>query len=117
MIKDYYEDADMFLFDTGVPVRVKKIESESKEVFGGAGRRFCWRRLKGLNVRKPYFLSGGIEPGDVSLIKSFMDESVAKDLFAIDISSRFEIAPGIKDMNKIKAFIHSLRELPGRIEK
>ena len=60
-------------------------------------------------MRKPFFLSGGIQPEDVELLKAFEQESVAKDLFAVDINSKFELAPGLKDMNKIQAFVKELK--------
>lgn len=107
MIKDFYNDADMFLFDTGVPV--SKSEQGDGNLFGGTGRKFNWNRLKGLEIGKPFFLSGGIEPTDAGLVKQFMIEPVAKDLFVIDINSRFEIAPGIKDLARIKQFITELK--------
>jgi phosphoribosylanthranilate isomerase len=97
MIRGYYSSSDMFLFDTG-----------TKDSYGGTGRKFDWKRLKGLNINKPFFLSGGIEPSDAGSIKAFMKETVAKDLFAVDINSRFEIAPGIKDMELVKKFINEL---------
>lgn len=106
MIKDYYEPVDLFLFDTGVPVA--KEERENKHLYGGTGRRFSPRRLHGLDVGKPFFLSGGIAPDDVTLVKDFMKESVAKDLFVVDINSRFELAPGIKNMLQIQQFIAEL---------
>lgn len=106
MIKDYYSEADMFLFDTGVPV--SKDEVGNTMLYGGTGRKFNWNRLKGLSIRKPFFLSGGIEPGDAQLVKDFMQEPVAKDLFVVDINSRFELAPGIKDMEKVKQFKNEL---------
>lgn len=107
MIKDYYEDTDMFLFDTGVPA--SKEQRTDKTQLGGTGRRFDWRRLKGLEVGKRFFLSGGIEPGDAAQVKAFMQEPVARELCAVDINSRFEILPGIKDLNKIKSFIRELQ--------
>jgi phosphoribosylanthranilate isomerase len=106
MIKDYYNDADMFLFDTGVPV--SKEERDDKTLYGGTGRKFNWNRLKGLDIRKPFFLSGGIEPTDAELIKQFKLDPVAKDLFVVDVNSRFESAPGVKDMEKIKQFMNEL---------
>lgn len=106
MIKDYYEDASMFLFDTGVPA--SKEERADKTLYGGTGRKFNWNRLKGLRVDKPFFLSGGIEPTDAGLVKDFMKDPAAKDLFVVDISSRFEVLPGMKDMGKIKSFIDNL---------
>ena len=107
MIKDFYTDADMFLFDTGVPV--SKEERENKTLYGGTGRKFNWSRLRGLDIAKPFFLSGGIEPTDVRVVKEFMKDPVAKDLFVVDINSRFELAPGIKDLEKVKQFITELK--------
>ncbi|HWJ92898.1 MAG TPA: phosphoribosylanthranilate isomerase [Flavisolibacter sp.] len=105
MLKDYYQDADMFLFDTGVtPAK----DEHGKMVYGGTGRKFNWNRLRGLDVGKPFFLSGGIEPSDAGLVKEFMKDPVAKDLFVVDINSRFESSPGVKDMAKVQAFINEL---------
>jgi len=95
-IKNYYEDTDMFMFDT------------EGEGFGGTGRKFNWEKLQGVDVTKPFFLSGGIEPADSSSIKEFLTEPVAKDLFAIDINSRFEVSPGVKDMDKVKEFVNTM---------
>jgi phosphoribosylanthranilate isomerase len=107
-IKDFYADTDMFLFDTGIPA--SKEERENKTLYGGTGRKFDWKRLKGLNVGKPFFLSGGIEPTDAGLVKEFMKDPVAKDLMVVDINSRFEMAPGMKDMEQVQVF---MRELNG----
>lgn len=95
--KDYQDAADMFLFDT------------EGAGYGGTGKKFNWDILKGGNVRKPFFLSGGIQPEDVELLKAFEQESVAKDLFAVDINSKFELAPGLKDMDKIQIFVKALK--------
>jgi len=97
-IKNYYDDTDMFMFDT---------EGES---FGGTGRKFDWEKLQGAEIQKPFFLSGGIEPADSTGIKEFLMEPVAKDLFAVDINSRFEISPGVKDMEKVRAFVKKMSE-------
>ncbi len=106
MIKDYYGDADMFLFDTGVHAR-----NENGEVqYGGTGRKFNWNKLKGLDIGKPFFLSGGIEPVDGELVREFRKDPVAKDLFVVDINSRFETSPGVKDMEKVKKFINEINE-------
>lgn len=98
-VKDYRDIADMFLFDT------------EGAGYGGTGRKFDWKMLQGLNIGKPFFLSGGIEPGDTDKLKEFVKDPVAKDLFSIDVNSRFEISPGIKDMNKLKDFITAIKEV------
>lgn len=106
MIKDYYADSDFFLFDTGVPA--SKEDRENKTLYGGTGRKFDWNRLRGLNIQKPFLLSGGIEPTDAETVKAFMANDVAKDMIAVDINSRFETSPGIKDMEKVRTFIGEL---------
>lgn len=96
-IREYMDVCDMFMFDTeGVG-------------YGGTGKKFNWNKLHDVAVGKPYFLSGGIEPGDVSKLKEFEKKPEAKGLFAIDINSRFEMVPGIKDMDLIKKFIQQLQ--------
>ena len=80
-----------------------------QSMYGGTGRKFNWNLLKGLSIRKPFFLSGGIEPGDSQLVLDFLKETVANDLFAVDINSRFELSPGIKDMQKVEEFINVIK--------
>jgi phosphoribosylanthranilate isomerase len=95
-IKDYMDVCDMFMFDT------------EGAGYGGTGKKFDWGKLSGVEVGKPYFLSGGIEPADVEKLKAFSKLPEAKALFAIDINSKFEVVPGVKDMEKIKNFIQQL---------
>ncbi|MEO6549113.1 MAG: phosphoribosylanthranilate isomerase [Ferruginibacter sp.] len=95
-IQEYMEVCDMFMFDTeGVG-------------YGGTGKKFNWSKLHGVTVGKPYFLSGGIEPGDVEKLKDFEGRPEAKALFAIDINSKFELVAGVKDMDLIKKFTKQL---------
>jgi phosphoribosylanthranilate isomerase len=59
---------------------------------------------------RPYQDScGGIEPGDVERLKAFEKEPVARKLFAIDINSKFETSPGVKDLKKIRAFLDGVK--------
>ncbi|MCW3091179.1 MAG: phosphoribosylanthranilate isomerase [Ferruginibacter sp.] len=96
-IREYMDVCDMFMFDTeGVG-------------YGGTGKKFNWDKLHGVTVGKPYFLSGGIEPGDVDKLKDFESRPEAKALFAIDINSKFELMPGVKDMDLIKKFTKQLQ--------
>jgi phosphoribosylanthranilate isomerase len=96
MIKPYMDVCDMFMFDT------------MGSGYGGTGKKFDWSILREQTIGKPFFLSGGIEEGDEEKLKEFIQEPVAKALFAIDINSRFEISPGIKDMNKVRQFCRNL---------
>ncbi len=96
-IREYYDAADMFMFDT------------EGAGYGGTGKKFNWELLKERVINKPFFLSGGITPDDAEKLKEFQHEAVARDLFAIDINSRFEIMPGVKDMEKVKEFFEKLK--------
>ena len=98
-VKDYQEVADMFLFDT------------EGAGYGGTGRKFDWNMLHGLNIRKPFFLSGGIEPDDTGKLNEFMKDPVAHDLFSIDVNSKFETSPGVKDMDKLCDFITTIKQI------
>ncbi len=95
--RPYEEYCDMFLFDT------------LGAGYGGTGKKFKWDILKDTTVSKLFFLSGGIEPGDTEKLKEFAKEPVAKKLFSIDINSKFELEPGVKDMEKIKTMLEGLK--------
>src|SRR6185369_3032888 len=95
MVKAYDEVCDYYLFDKG----------GMQETLGGTGQKFDWEVLRNSRIEKPFFLSGGIGPDDVSALKYFAHP----DLFAIDINSKFEISPGVKDMGKILGFIRQVR--------
>ncbi|MFW2477582.1 MAG: phosphoribosylanthranilate isomerase [Sediminibacterium sp.] len=98
-IKDYQEIADMFLFDT------------DGMGYGGTGKKFNWSMLKGLNIGKPFFLSGGIGPDDVAELAAFAKDPVAKNLFSIDVNSKFETIPGLKDMQAVEKFVKEIKQL------
>ena len=66
--------------------------------------------MKDLEINKPFFLAGGITAEDADEIKNLSKQTVAKDLFAIDINSKFELMPGVKDIELIKAFRKKLSE-------
>lgn len=98
IIRPFMDVCDMFMFDT------------MGAGYGGTGKKFDWNMLSGQSIGKPFFLSGGIEPGDEDKLKSFANEPAGKALFAIDINSRFEVAPGIKEMEKVRMFTENLKE-------
>ncbi|MGG9972237.1 phosphoribosylanthranilate isomerase [Ferruginibacter sp. SUN002] len=97
-IQEYMNVCDMFMFDT------------EGAGYGGTGKKFDWAQLKGTQVGKPYFLSGGIEPGDADKLRAFKETPEAKALFAVDINTKFEIATGVKDMALIKKFTEQLNK-------
>jgi len=96
MIRPYMEVCDMFMFDT------------MGAGYGGTGKKFDWGMIKNSVIGKPFFLSGGIEPGDEERLKEFSKEPVAKALFAVDINSKFESSPGVKDMVLVRKFVHEV---------
>ncbi|HSC54565.1 MAG TPA: phosphoribosylanthranilate isomerase [Phnomibacter sp.] len=104
-IRDYMDMCDMFLFDT------KPITSTPEVVYGGTGKKFNWDLLKNVDVGKPYFLSGGIGPHEVDEVKQFMQEPAAKALFALDVNSRFETSPGVKDLAQVANFYDAVKNL------
>ena len=94
MVKEFEDVCDYYLFDKG-----------SMGVYGGTGQKFDWNVLKDAEINKPFFLSGGIEPEDLEALGNFHHPH----LYGIDINSRFELSPGIKDMKKIKEFLQGIR--------
>jgi phosphoribosylanthranilate isomerase len=74
--------------------------------FGGQGEKFDWNMLHGFDIQKPFILSGGISPSDVDHILKFSHPHYA----GIDINSKFEIALGVKDVNKVKHFVQSISD-------
>jgi phosphoribosylanthranilate isomerase len=92
LTKPYIDAVDYFLFDT------QTIE------YGGSGKQFDWAVLESYRQSIPFFLSGGIAPDTVEALK----ELNHPQLFAIDINSKFEQSPGIKNISLINDFIKKL---------
>ncbi len=89
----YMDVCDYFLFDTYTCQ------------YGGSGHKFDWRILTDYHNDKALFLSGGIAVEDAESIKVIS----GLNLYSVDINSRFEIEPGIKDIAKVKKFIEDIR--------
>jgi phosphoribosylanthranilate isomerase len=94
LIMPYDEACDYCLFDTA-----------SGDSFGGTGKQFNWNNLSKSKIEKPFFISGGISVDDADALKAFKHP----DLFAVDINSKFETEPGIKDMKLILQFREALK--------
>ena len=93
-VADYDEVCDYYLFDTA-----------SSEVEGGTGKQFDWKLLSKSKIEKPFFLSGGIGVDDVKKVKAFRHP----DYYAVDINSKVEKEPGIKDMALVLHFRQGLK--------
>lgn len=91
-LDDYQDSVDFFLFDT------------KTKTHGGSGKTFDWKLLNRYQLDKPYFLSGGIDLQHTIDINQIDDSR----LYALDINSRFELEPGVKDAEKIKDFIKKI---------
>ena len=66
--------------------------------YGGSGKTFDWKVLNNKVYDKPFFLSGGLSLDNINNIKIFDDNQM---LFGLDLNSKFEISPGLKDVEKI----------------
>ncbi|MCB0740201.1 MAG: phosphoribosylanthranilate isomerase [Chitinophagaceae bacterium] len=89
LVAPYDEVCDYYLFDKATDYSI-----------GGTGEQFDWQLLTKARIEKPFFLSGGIGVEDAMKIKSFRHP----DFFGVDINSRFETSPGVKDMAKLLQF-------------
>lgn len=92
-LKEYYGVIHNFLFDSPGTGR------------GGTGMKFNWNLLDEYSLPVPYLLSGGIGPEDASEIRGM--EHLW--LHGVDVNSRFELSPGIKDIALLEGFINEIR--------
>jgi phosphoribosylanthranilate isomerase len=93
LFSQYIGCTDYFLFD------------KTTKNHGGSGQKFDWKMLNTYDLGHPFFLSGGIGPGDAAIIKSITNPS----FHGIDLNSRFETEPGLKNIERLKEFINELR--------
>jgi len=90
--KPFEHSADYFLFDT------------KGKLYGGNAKPFDWSLLYRYNQSVPFFLSGGIQLGNVEELKALS----SLNIHAIDINSGVEDQPGLKNINKISAIINQI---------
>jgi phosphoribosylanthranilate isomerase len=91
--KDYADCVDYFLFDTKC------------QTVGGSGQQFDWSVLDAYDGDLPFLLSGGIGPDDAERVRNFHHPKC----IGIDLNSRFESAPALKDAEKLKAFLQNVK--------
>jgi len=94
ILKKYESVVDYFLFDT------------KSDQYGGTGMQFSWEVLDKYKLDKPYFLSGGISPENIAQIGQINIRP-----YCIDINSKFEIEPGLKDANLVSKAIDQIKTL------
>src|SRR5690606_12180768 len=93
-LADYEDVVDYYLFDTQSPQH------------GGTGKRFDWTLLQGYPFPKPFFLSGGISAGNIREALEIDDDR----LYALDLNSKFETTPGIKDIALLKQTLQTIND-------
>jgi phosphoribosylanthranilate isomerase len=97
----YAKVAEWILFDARAPREATRP--------GGLGKPFDWHLLENLNLAVPFMLSGGLDASNVA-------EAVRVTRApAVDVSSGVERAPGIKDPEKIRAFVRAARLIEARL--
>lgn len=72
---------------------------------GGSGNQFEWQILDAYNGSTPFLISGGISIDDVERLKAISHPQFV----GVDINSKFEIEPGLKDVNAVKLFLEKLK--------
>lgn len=92
-LKPYVGSVDYFLFDTAGPQP------------GGNGTTFDWLLLEQYNLPVPYFLAGGLDLPHAAALRNLR----LPGLFALDLNSRFETAPGVKDAERLEQFFNEIR--------
>ncbi|MCK8521905.1 phosphoribosylanthranilate isomerase [Aquimarina sp. D1M17] len=85
---------DCFLFDT-----------KGKEK-GGNGYTFDWTALKNYPSKTPFILSGGIGLNEIDNLKAILNTDLP--IYAIDVNSKFEIEPGLKNREELEKFKNAL---------
>ena len=99
----YAKVAEWILFDARAPREATRP--------GGLGKSFDWRLLENLSLTVPFMLSGGLEAGNIEEALRITRAP------AVDVSSGVERAPGIKDPEKIRAFVRAARLAEQRLGK
>lgn len=92
ILKPYEDVCDYFLFDT------------KGKLPGGNGYTFDWNVLNNYPSTKPFFLSGGIGLEQIADLKKFKQSEASKYCYAIDVNSKFEVEPGLKNIEDLKEF-------------
>lgn len=92
--KVYEGQVDYYLFDTKGPS------------VGGNGIQFDWEVLSDYHGQTPFLLSGGIGPEDAERIRAFHHPRC----IGIDLNSKFELSPGLKDIHQLESFLEQLKK-------
>ncbi|WP_310559303.1 phosphoribosylanthranilate isomerase [Flavobacterium sp.] len=94
-LKPFENVCDFYLFDT------------KGKLPGGNGSAFDWKILEQYSSNKPFFLSGGIGINEIEKVKQVLKSNLP--IYAIDINSKFEIEPGLKNIELLTSFKNNLK--------
>ncbi len=97
-VPTFEQVADWLLFDAKAPT--------NSHIPGGNGRAFDWTILKNKKFNRPWMLSGGLNSRNVT---AALDQLRDNPPAAVDVSSGVEVDRGVKDLDKIKEFVSSVR--------
>jgi phosphoribosylanthranilate isomerase len=93
-LRGYLPFVSKFLFDTASPKH------------GGTGQKFDWSILETYPFDKGFLLSGGIEENSWKEVSAFATKNPL--MHGVDLNSKFETSPGVKNIEKLKNFIQHL---------
>lgn len=100
-VKDEINNFDFESYDSLVSYYLLDTYTEQ---YGGSGKKFNWELLNQIKTDVPLILSGGIRFEDLEELKALE----ISNLWGVDINSQFELEPGIKNLDKLKAFTEAL---------
>ena len=92
-LNDYAGKVDFFLFDT------------KTDLHGGSGKTFDWGILNNYKLNIPFFLSGGLSLDNLEDVQNIDHPQ----FYGVDLNSKFEISPGLKDIEKLKQAFELLK--------
>jgi phosphoribosylanthranilate isomerase len=90
----FEETVDYFLFDT------------KGDGYGGHGKSFDWKLLKKYNQKVPFLLAGGVSLDNLDAVLELKDLNLA----GVDVNSKFETLPGLKDILELKKLFEKIRK-------
>jgi phosphoribosylanthranilate isomerase len=93
-LDEYIDKVDFFLFDT------------KTSIHGGSGKTFDWAVLEEYKLNIPFFLSGGLSPDNIEEVININHPM----FYGVDLNSKFEIAPGLKDIEQLEKAFDSVKQ-------
>jgi phosphoribosylanthranilate isomerase len=96
---------DLYTIQTYCPiVDTLLLDAYHPQALGGTGHTLDWQSLLDFKPAIPWFLAGGLNPGNISIALSQLDPN------GIDLSSGVEVSPGIKDLNLVQDLLAEVRK-------